>query len=152
MTKQHVDISNARYDEQKAVMQKIIDAGHCPFCDSNLALYHTKPIEKEGTHWILTQNQWPYYNSKIHLLAILKTHKEHLYELTPEEGAELIQLFGWAEQQYSMPGGGCALRFGDTKYSAGTVRHLHAQLLVPDIEAPDFAQKPVKIKIGATPE
>lgn len=143
-----VDIDNARVDEQRRVMSEIIDAAHCPFCLENLRQYHKQPILKEGKYWLLTTNQWPYEHTKVHLMLIYKEHVEHLSEMNPSAGVELIELAQWAVKEYSIPGGGLAMRFGDTNYSAGTVAHLHAQLLQPDIDAPDYDDKPVKVKIG----
>ncbi len=147
---QFVDIANARVDEQRQVMEKIMAEGHCPFCPENFQLYHQRSIIKDGKYWFVTQNQWPYNNTKIQLLAIAKTHIETLHEITPEAGAELFQLLGEIEVEEQIPGGGLALRFGDTDYSAGTVKHLHAQLIVPDIEKHDFL--PVRFKIGKDKE
>lgn len=145
-TTQLVDIDNTRNDEQRGVMEQIIAAGHCPFCLENLRQYHRQPILKETKHWILTPNQWPYDFTQLHLMAILKTHREELYQLTAEMGAELFELLGWAQREYDVPGGGFAMRFGDTNYSAGTVKHIHVQFIVPDINAADF--QPVRFKIG----
>lgn len=151
MTKNiHVDLDNARVEEQKNVMTDILSANHCPFCTENLRKYHKEPILKETTYWILTKNQWPYAHTKLHLMAIYKNHATRLSELKPEAGIELIELFQWAEKEYDVPGGGFAMRFGDTDYSAGTVAHIHAQFLVPDIHNPNYMDKPVKIKIGKT--
>jgi len=142
----HIDLDNARVDEQKQVMAQIIDADHCPFCTENLNKYHKQPILKESAHWLLTKNQWPYKHTKIHLLAIYKKHATHLHELEPEAGKELFELFQWAENEYSIPGGGFAMRFGETDYSAGTVAHIHAQFLMPDLTDPEY--EPCRIKIG----
>jgi len=150
MKNKHVDLDNVREDEQREIMKKIIEADHCPFCMENLRKYHTPPTIKETKNWLLTTNKWPYKNTKHHLLAILKTHKENLTELTSEEGAELISLMGFAQEYTRAPGGGFAMRFGDTDYSAGTVSHLHAQFIVPDINTPDF--KPTRFKIGKDKE
>ena len=145
-----VDLDNAREKDQIKVMKKIISAGDCPFCLDNLRKYHKRPILKETKHWLLTENQWPYPHTKLHLLAIYKEHAEKLVELKPEAGQELLELMQWAEKHYQVPGGGWCMRFGDTNYSAGTVKHIHAQFLVPDIDAPDYDTKPVKVKIGKT--
>lgn len=144
----HVDLDNARLDDQRQVMKDIISADHCPFCAEHLMRYHQQPILKETTFWTLTTNQWPYANTKLHLLAIYKPHATTLSELDPAAGAELFSLLQWIEQSYQVPGGGWAMRFGDTNYSAGTVNHLHVQFLVPDIDSPHFAEHPVKLTIG----
>ena len=141
-----VDLDNGREQEQIDEMKRIIEAGHCPFCQENLHLYHKLPNDLEGKHWFVTKNQWPYKNTKYHFLAILKRHAEHLHELTQEEGGELITLLGQLQKKLNAPGGGFAVRFGDTTYSAGTVKHLHAQFIIPDAEADDFI--PVRVKLG----
>lgn len=145
-----VDIDNARMDEQRQVMNAIISNHECPFCPANLRKYHPKPILKESQHWIITENAWPYEHTKIHLLAILKSHAETLQELPAGAGEELFQLLSWVEKEYQVPGGGVAMRFGDTRYSAGTVLHLHAQFIQPDIQKPDF--QPVRVKLGKDKE
>ena len=145
-----IDLDNAREDEQKKVMREIRDADHCPFCQANLEKYHKHPILKQTKYWLLTNNQWPYKNTSLHLLAIYKEHATNLSELAPESGQDLLELLQWVEKEFQVKGGGWAMRFGDTDHSAGTVAHIHAQFLVPDIDAEDFSQNPVKIKIGKT--
>lgn len=143
---EHVDIENARLDEQRTVMREIVDAGHCPFCLENLRKYHKEPILKDGQFWILTKNQWPYDFTKHHLLLIYKEHVTDLQDLDPESGKELLEFLQWAQREYKVPGGGWAMRFGDTDYSAGTVAHIHVQFIMPNREHPEF--EPVRIKIG----
>lgn len=150
MTNSFVDLDNAREDDQKKVMQDIIAADHCPFCLENLTKYHQQPILRETAHWVLTPNQWPYQNTLVHLLAIYKHHATKLTQLDPQSGGELIELMQWAETEYDAPGGAWAMRFGDTDYSAGTVNHIHAQFIVPDIHQPNYLDHPVKLKIGKT--
>lgn len=146
--KPFVDIENARVDDQRDVMREIMSADHCPFCWENLEKYHKQAIIKEGKYWLVTTNQWPYVHTSLHLLLIYKSHAERLADLDPQAGVELLELVQWVEKHYQIPGGGVAMRFGDMNYSAGTVAHIHAQLLVPDIQAPDYDAKPVKVKIG----
>jgi ATP adenylyltransferase len=146
MNTKFVDIDNARVEEQKKVMRQIIADGLCPFCQENFVKYHKLPILKQGKYWLLTQNQWPYEDTKVHLLAILLEHAEHLSEVPAEAGQELLEMMQWAEKEYAVPGGGFSMRFGDTNYSAGTVAHLHVQFIMPDWGKPDF--KPVRIKLG----
>lgn len=141
-----VDIKNARYEDQREIMEHIATAGHCPFCSENLKKYHKQPIIFNGQYWIATKNQWPYKYTRVHILLILKEHIESVSELSPEAGAEMIDIAAKLAKQYNVAGGGLAMRFGDTRFSAGTVRHLHAQFIVPDVDAPNF--EPVRIKIG----
>lgn len=145
-----VDLDNARVPEQIAEMEVILESGHCPFCPEHLGKHHPLDTLKEGKYWLLTPNQWPYEHTKVHLLAIYKTHAEDLSELDPASGAELIELLQWAQKEFDVKGGGWAMRFGDTNYSAGSVQHMHAQFIQPDIDDPDY--KPVRVKLGKSPE
>ena len=147
---QFINLANAREAEQKAVMEDIVEAKHCPFCRENLCKYHQEPILKEGKFWLVTNNQWPYKHTKHHFLLIYKVHAVSLNDLSPAAGQELFELLAEIEQAYDLKGGGFAMRFGDTDYSAGTVNHLHIQLIEPDLTDPDFV--PVRIKIGKETE
>lgn len=139
-------MANARLDDQREVMKKIVSDGKCPFCAKNLFLYHKKPILKEGIFWILTENQWPYENTKIHFLAIYKDHAQSLTDLSYEAGAELLELFQWVSLNHSVPGGAMVMRFGNMEYSAGTVGHVHAHFLQPDVKSENY--KPILFQIG----
>jgi len=141
-----ININNSREKDQIKVMQKIADQAHCPFCEENLRLYHKEPILKETKHWLVTKNQWPYKHTKHHFLLIYKKHVTKLEELETEAGSELFDLVKELEKEYQFEGGGFSMRFGDTDFSAGTVNHLHVQLVIPDAMAKDF--EPVKIKLG----
>lgn len=127
-----------RRNDQQKVMEEIKNEGHCPFCRENLEKYHKRPLIKEGTFWILTENQWPYEKIKHQLLAIYKTHIEHIQEIDPEAGSELLKMFAAEAIKRKIPGGGIAIRFGSNpgKGNYGSsVLHIHAHLIEPDLEA-----------------
>ncbi len=137
---------NVRREDQKKVMNEIADQDHCPFCPENLLKYHKKPILKEGKFWIFTDNQWPYEKIKHQLLAIYKTHIEHIKDMDPAAGAELIEFFKEESVRRNIPGGGIAIRFGsnpDKGTYGNSVLHLHAHMIEPDLEAlaPDESWK-----------
>jgi diadenosine tetraphosphate (Ap4A) HIT family hydrolase len=141
-----INLNNARLEEQTKVMEDIAKAEHCPFCIENLKKYHKKPILKEGKYWLLTENQWPYENTKKHFLIIYKEHANKLSEIENEAFAELIEIAKEVEEKEQIKGGGLSMRFGDTDYSAGTVDHIHVQLIEPDIHKKDFEE--VNIVLG----
>ncbi len=136
-----VNLENTRTDDQRKVMKKILEEGHCPFCKENLSNYHKKPILRETENWLLTEIQWPYDRTRAHLMAITRNHVTTLSGLPKEAGSELFELFQWAEKEYGMKGGAVglgsalAMRFGESKYSSSTVTHLHAQMIFPDADA-----------------
>lgn len=138
--KKFILLENTRRDDQKKVMDEIAKQKHCPFCPENLLKYHKNPIIKEGKYWILTENQWPYDKVKHQLLAIYKTHIEHISEIDKEAGAELFEFFQEQTLKRNIPGGGVAIRFGSNpKHGTygNSVLHLHAHLIEPDLEALD---------------
>src|SRR3990167_5421861 len=108
----YINLSAVRREDQREVMEEIKKQGHCPFCIENLEKYHKNPILKEGKFWILTENQWPYEKIKHQLLAIYKTHIEHIREMDPESGSELLKIFSEEAEKRKIVGGGIAIRFG----------------------------------------
>ena len=135
--KKFVDENNTRKADQRVVYEKIKDEAHCPFCAENFLTYHKKPILSEGKYWILTDNQWPYEKVINQLLAVYKTHIEHISEMAPEAATELFELFQAEAKKRNIPGGGIAMRFGsspDGNYGS-SVLHLHAHLIEPDLKA-----------------
>lgn len=148
--KPQVDLDNAREADQLEVMKRIIDDGGCPFCQENFYKYNLQPTLKMGKYWLATTNQWPYDHTKHHFLLIHLEHIENITEMSSDAGAELIEMTKWLINEYQIPGGGLVTRFGDTNYSAGSVVHLHAQLIQPDLDDPDY--KPTRVKIGKRSE
>jgi len=131
-----IHMNTLRTDDQREVMKEIEKEGHCPFCRENLEKYHKNPILKEGKYWILTDNQWPYEKINHQLLAIYKTHIEHINDMNPEAGKELIELFQEEAKKRNIPGGGIAMRFGkntDKGNYGSSVLHLHAHMIEPDL-------------------
>ncbi len=144
-----VNVNAARTEEQLKVMEEIQEEGHCPFCAENLAKYHKASIIAEGKFWLLTENQWPYKKVKHQLLAIYKTHIEHISEMDPVAGSELFLLFGEEAKKRNIPGGGVAMRFGSSPFGSygSSVLHIHAHLIEPDLEALDETEA-WKFKFG----
>lgn len=132
-----INTNLVRREDQRVVMEEIRKQGHCPFCRENLEKYHTAPILKEGKFWVFTDNQWPYENIKHQLLAIYKTHVEHISEIDPEAGSELFSFFSEEAKKRNIAGGGIAIRFGSSEHGSygSTVLHIHAHLIEPDLEA-----------------
>jgi len=145
--------NNSRSDHQKEIMTKINEAGHCPFCRENLDEYHKNPILEEGQFWLLTDNQWPYENTKNQLLAIYKKHIEHITEIEQGASEELMQLFSKEAKKRNIPGGALCIRFGSNPEKGNygsSVLHLHAHLIEPDLENPN--KEKIKFKIGQPKE
>ena len=146
----YINLVNIRRDDQKKVMEEIAANNHCPFCIENLNKYHKNPIIKDGKYWILTDNQWPYPNVKNQLLAIYKTHIEHISGMDPAAGSELIEMFKEETIKRNIPGGGIVIRFGSNPEKGNygsTVLHIHAHLIEPDLEKLNESES-FKVKLG----
>lgn len=131
-------MGNTRHEDQRKKMEEAQRLGHCTFCYEYLPKYHDAPIEYEGEYWVATKNDYPYDHTKLHMLFIPKRHVEHDDELTDAEWLEFRKLKQWATEKYEVQGGAIFMRFGDENYSGGTLPHLHAHLVVPDLDDPDY--------------
>ncbi len=128
--KTHVNVENARSEDQTQALRKIVESDKCPFCDPNyIKNEHKKPILLEGTHWFATENRWPNENAKHHYVFIHRQHRTSIAELSPAEWEELRTMTLEMRHKLNIPGGTFILRFGDSQFTGGTVTHLHAQLI-----------------------
>lgn len=144
-----VNLANAREEEQRTAMERILERGECPFCPENLSKEHQRPVIHRGQYWILTENQWPYVNTRVHLLLIAVSHVERLSDLPPEAGAELLVLCQWIERHYNVKGGALGMRFGNPRFNAASVKHLHAQFISANItDQTDPNYQPVHFRVG----
>lgn len=144
MTGSHVIVGHARSDEQKKVLEDIAESGECPFCIGNLTKHHKLPITLSTAHWIVTENQWPYENAGKQVLIIAARHVESILQLTNDEWVDWATVVTQASYLYDIDAGAVCMRFGDPQVSGASVRHLHAQLIVPSADA----KGPVRYKIG----
>jgi dihydrofolate reductase len=140
----YIEMENCRTDHQKRIMQEILEAGHCPFCPENFTRWHKPRILREGEHWIVSYNQWPYTNASVHLLLVLKTHATDMASVPTGAGEEYFEHLKWAEKEFGITGGAQWNRFGDPMVTGATVRHLHGQLVEPS----PLAREPVLIYVG----
>lgn len=136
----HLNLDNARTPEQKALMEKIIADGVCPFCEEHFRTYHPKPVLKETDYWFFTENMSPYAGTKHHFLLVYKpAHVNNPSEMSPEAWADLFTLIEGALKEYEIAGGTFAMRFGTAKKYSNSVMHLHAHLIEPDVDDPEHA-------------
>lgn len=131
----HVNISNAKSKDEMEALEKIAKGDFCPFCQPDyIKNEHGKPILKDGKFWFATENRWPYAGSSNHLVFIHKKHHVSLLDLSTDEWIELKEMVSNLVNELKIPGATFLMRFGDNKYTGGTVTHLHAQLVSGDPE------------------
>lgn len=141
-----VNLDNARLPAQLEVMQGIIDDDVCPFCIDSLRKYHKKPILEIGEHWLLTENQWPYANTKFHYLLIALQHIESILDAGPGAFEELGEMSKLVLRKENTDFGGLAMRFGDITKTGATVGHLHTHIMQVSPNIPPGEK--LKFKLG----
>lgn len=143
--KDQVNIENARNPDQIEALKKIQEGSFCPFCSQEyMAKEHGKPILVDGKYWFATENRWPYKGARVHLLLVHKEHITNVSELSKEAWGELLLIVKELKGKVDVPGGTLLMRFGDTKYTGGTVAHLHAQLISGNKDS----SEPVLVRVG----
>jgi diadenosine tetraphosphate (Ap4A) HIT family hydrolase len=128
-----VDLANATMAKRSNygdIITEILNAGHCPFCAEHLLKYHTKPILKTGTYWIVTKNAWPYEGTSHHFLLVSVPHIESISAVSKESWHELHSHITYLEKKFKLKGKSLLMRSGETQMTGASVRHLHAQLIV----------------------
>lgn len=144
-----VNLNNARTDEQRQIMEKIKEEEYCPFCPEYYSKSKLEPIIKQGKHWHIRKNRWPYKNTRVHLIFIHNIHIERISEISPGAAEELFDLAKWAEKKYRMPFGAIGLRFGDIHKNGATVLHLHVHMIAAKITNRDNpGYLPVRFRMG----
>jgi diadenosine tetraphosphate (Ap4A) HIT family hydrolase len=143
-----VDLKNSRGGTQDEVMKLIIKRGEDPFSVENLKKYHKEPILFETDHWLITKSQWPYKNTEKHILLISKRYIEKPTQLSNEEKLDLFECLRLSEEKLGVVGGGFCMRFGDTSLSGATVKHLHAHIIVPDLNSTSYDKERVQFFVG----
>ena len=144
----YLDFTHARTDDQIELMKKINDDGVCPFCAEHFKKYHPKEVLKETDWWFVTENMSPYEGTEVHLIFVYKKHVTMISEVLHEAMAEIPQIVAWAEKEFGLKGGALFMRFGDTRYTGGSVDHLHVQYLVGNAKSDDENREGLKIKLG----
>ncbi len=107
-----------------------LQKGVCPFCEINREVNN---VLNENDSWKIWANPVAgKKNQALHLVIPCNRHITHVSQLTNKEGSDLIEIIRWACSAYSISGGGVTMRFGDPLLNAGTIRHLHGNIQVPD--------------------
>ena len=127
-------IDSARVDDQRARMEALAARGVCVFCPEHVAEHHPEPVEREGTHWYVTRNTFPYEGTVAHFLIVARRHVTSFAELPDEAGTELWSLKRWLSDRLSPLATATVERSGDMRLNGGSVAHLHVHFvaLAPD--------------------
>ncbi|TAL48757.1 HIT domain-containing protein [Patescibacteria group bacterium] len=141
-----LNLANAHLPHQRKQMEEVSRRGVCLFCRKHLREYHVSPTVREGKHWLVTPNDYPYEGTTLHLMLISKKHITKASQITSGMMQELGKHLSWIERKFKVPGGAFVMRFGSILYTGASVSHLHAHLVVGGKQTGRTGK--IQIKIG----
>jgi len=147
---QVLTLTRARKYKQYLSMIEDYKAGKCVFCDP-LGEKNVVLVELDG--WRMWENPFPEDNTALHLVLASVRHISTEELPSRHDFMSVGGLFEWAEVRYGdrLRGGGMLMRFGSPEYNAGTILHLHAHIMVPDLKGDvrlPLAKEPARIELG----
>ncbi|MFA5942731.1 MAG: HIT domain-containing protein [Candidatus Paceibacterota bacterium] len=148
--KKQVDVGNASVvprDDYVKVLEEIIAAGFCPFCEEHLFKHHPNPVLFQNKHWLVTKNTWPYVGTRLHLLFIARTHIERIEDMTATMLLYRHDLYRQVIEEHTITGATFMTRSGETLFTGATVTHLHSHLIVGGARD-ETDSKPIKALVG----
>jgi ATP adenylyltransferase len=142
-----VDQHYARSVDYSKDLTEIAAAQVCPFCPENFH-WHPNPVLREDGQWLITRIRENYENADQHFLIICREHKEWFGEVSGADWEAVSRLAQWVADEFGITGGAMMLRFGDTRLTGATVRHLHFHLTQPVVDPATNRAIPVYFPIG----
>jgi len=136
--------------EQVAQMEDLEKRGVCVFCEKHFKAEHREPIEIETEHWLVTKNDYPYPNTKLHLLIVPKEHVSVFADLSKEAQNEYGVVLCQIEQHFNQTSYSQFMRAGDFRYTGASIFHLHAHVIAADHENKKFEK--IRVKLGTKPK
>ncbi len=146
----HYHHTAARSEEQLRKMRDLEARGVCMFCPEHIHREAKGTVEFESDNWIVKKNDFPYANSKLHLLIIPKFHVSLIERLPKAAREELLDVITKCSKRHKLKSYAIAMRVGDMRYNGGSIEHLHAHLVVGDVDDP--AHEPVRFKMSSRPK
>lgn len=120
---------NVRSYSQYVEMVNRILSGKCPFCELDTNL---NKVLHQRSGWKMWRNPFPAKNTTEHLILAPDRHITNLGEMTPEDWRAFYGMVYHFNDLTTHKGGAIVMRFGDPAMNAGSIRHLHANIIVPD--------------------
>ncbi len=124
-----VRVEHGREKKQIEQMHKIAKDGVDPFDWDILPKYHKPPVLRRGKSWLVTENEFPYEGTSVHLLLIHRKRIRFPSKITSAAWAELRQHLAWIEKRYALDSASLLMRFGNPDNTGASVDHLHAHVI-----------------------
>ena len=105
--------------------------GICPFCTIDPAV---NKVFYENDTWVAFHcpSAFKAKNLEYHIVLAPRKHHTHFCGMSDQEKNDWVKTLGWVISSYDLQGGAIVMRFGDASLNAGSIRHLHANIMVPD--------------------
>jgi len=139
-------LENYRTEDQLAEMRRLEAAGICLFCPDGIRRHKRQQILWQTSHWTVTPNKFPYAGTRLHLLLIPHEHVGDLLDLPAAARQDFWVVLGWVRERFALDHYGLGVRNGDCRFTGGTIRHVHAHVLVGD-----GGGTPVRMRFSSTP-
>jgi diadenosine tetraphosphate (Ap4A) HIT family hydrolase len=124
-----VRVEHGREKRQVKQMRQIAKDGVDPFDWKILPKYHKPPVLRRGKFWLVTENEFPYKGTAVHLLLIYRKRVRFPSETAPAAWTELQRHLAWIEKQHSLKSASLVMRFGDPDHTGASVDHLHLHVI-----------------------
>nr|AIA14874.1 HIT domain protein [uncultured bacterium] len=140
----------ARNERQLAKMRDLTERGVCMFCPEHIHKEAPGTVEAETSHWIVKHNDFPYDDTRLHVLIIPKKHVSYINDLSKSAKQEFLEVVQATALRHKLKSYAIAMRVGDMRYNGGSIEHMHAHLIVGDVDNPNH--QPVRFKVSSRPK
>lgn len=132
----------ARTPDQRAEMERLIEADVCLFCDPPDRKYVLR-----SQHWHVVHNKFPYNGASLHLLIVPELHVDSLIDLPPDALRDYAIVLMQLEKNFGLTAYAHFMRVGEMSRTGASIAHLHGHVIVGDVENPEFES--VKVKLAS---
>lgn len=106
---------------------------YCPFCPTELTRRGRVPL-RQRSGWMVLPNEYPRLDVETMMLVVPKRHILSVADLTDEDWMDRGYLEAVCERELGFAGGGIVMRAGDPRDNAGTLPHVHVNMIQPKRE------------------
>lgn len=131
-------------------MKDLEARGICMFCPEHIHNEARGSILLETKYWMIKTNDFPYNDTKIHVLIIPKKHVTTLTELSTQAKSAFLKLIDDYARSQNLDFYALGMRVGDMRYNGGSISHLHAHLIVGNVN--NINHESVRFKMSSRPK
>ncbi|MCG8918128.1 HIT family protein [Actinokineospora sp. PR83] len=140
-------LGNSRLEEQRAEMIRLEEAGVCLFCPEHRPRDQVPLLRTD--HWSVVPNRYPYQGTRVHLMLVPDEHVTDMADLSGAAQADFWPTLRWTRDRHGLTHYGIGVRNGESRFTGGTIKHLHVHVLTGDVDDPDHT--PVRMKFSSRP-